>query len=879
MASILASVRTRPTVLAVAFLGVLAAQFLLFHPGTEQGAPYAEWDEIATFNQSYVLTGPASLRTYRYGSLETGLQVVARAWHQWVDPIGRETVRLSYTNSYPETFVDPDAIHRTTAWPGVDYSYFRGSNDREPIFLSRKIHLVVVYAVLGVIGVAAVAGLGWSAAPFLLALLCVSVSRDFSVQALLSLPNAINTTLAAGILLSLALFHLRSDDRLFSVAVVLSAISMNFKIDAVFLVVPFVVSLSFVLAARGVGPTARVCGMAAAWFAAAYVATKPFLLVQPLRELKNQFGLFVTGQSGSTALSSKLDALGRSFDANLVDVLAPALGGPGALAAVVGVCLVAAVAIGSVCGDRTAPCLPVVALLLAGLAVLLAGPLAGAAQVYDRYFMTAWAVGFVVVGVFAVLPFAPRRLVGEVSRPHLARGGAAALAAFLAIYYGAGASATYARIAASGAPFTATGGLDPAHDRNRAALKMVELIERDGYAAEVLVDQHGYTDLRYFREQGLSPRYVHMTNLQETITACEGTETRLLLHTPGRTDQSNARETGWEPRFDARYETFRQTLDRLPVVFAIAGREQNLFGWSPVPRKVGVVVHAVPCPAPERLFSERLGPRPEVDLVGPGGPVLVDQAHVRLGDGGGVEGGLGVGVEAFPGARRQDDAVDHHVGHVDALGPILPGQGLGQGAQGELGRSEGAEVPAATQGRGGAGEQDGAGPGGRHGRHHGPGAMDGAQAGDPPQGLELPGRGLGEGLHQEPRRVVDEHRRCAQLGADGVHGAHHRLGVGNVAGVGAEPAALGGEFARQALAEVRGPGQPGDGEAAADEGAAQGAAQTRADARHHRDFGALCHRSVRSHNTRATISHGRRGAVSQPPLVGYALARGGADVT
>ena len=76
--------------------------------------------------------------------------------------------------------------------------------------------------------------------------------------------------------------------------------------------------------------------------------------------------------------------------------------------------------------------------------------------------------------------------------------------------------------------------------------------------------------------------------------------------------------------------------------------------------------------------------------------------HVLLGD------AIGLG------ARGVDDAVDDGVGDVDALGAELAGEGLGEGAEGELHGGKGGEEGGAFGGGGGAGEEEG-GWGGRVG--------------------------------------------------------------------------------------------------------------------------------------------------------------------
>src|SRR5262249_49353539 len=59
-----------------------------------------------------------------------------------------------------------------------------------------------------------------------------------------------------------------------------------------------------------------------------------------------------------------------------------------------------------------------------------------------------------------------------------------------------------------------------------------------------------------------------------------------------------------------------------------------------------------------RAASEFLHPRPQLDLPRPGAAGLMDEVHVALGDGVGVEQAVGI-VRGLGAARALDAAVDH----------------------------------------------------------------------------------------------------------------------------------------------------------------------------------------------------------------------------
>lgn len=52
-------------------------------------------------------------------------------------------------------------------------------------------------------------------------------------------------------------------------------------------------------------------------------------------------------------------------------------------------------------------------------------------------------------------------------------------------------------------------GLDSSYSRTLAGVRAIELSRERGFSEIVLIDQHSYTDLRVFRENGLKPLYVN----------------------------------------------------------------------------------------------------------------------------------------------------------------------------------------------------------------------------------------------------------------------------------------------------------------------------------------------------------------------------------
>jgi hypothetical protein len=104
--------------------------------------PYEGWDEIATYNNARVVSGPHVAFSLRYGSLDTFLQILATQYFLLFDPVGpgedHYAVSNNYLSSFPDRHVEFGGMAAT-----FSYAYFRGLDDHQPIFLSRQIHVVV----------------------------------------------------------------------------------------------------------------------------------------------------------------------------------------------------------------------------------------------------------------------------------------------------------------------------------------------------------------------------------------------------------------------------------------------------------------------------------------------------------------------------------------------------------------------------------------------------------------------------------------------------------------------------------------------------------------------------------------------------------------
>jgi hypothetical protein len=134
--------------------------------------------------------------------------------------------------------------------------------------------------------------------------------------------------------------------------------------------------------------------------------------------------------------------------------------------------------------------------------------------------------------------------------------------------------------------------------RNQIERRAIEAWRSDGYDRTILVDQHGYFDLRMLRLAGMRPVYVNMFNDEEMLRGLDRSVDHLLLLSPGSyaTDPSWWRPwmTSWTPELERRYDAYRAALAAFPVREEIAGPSQRLLWAGPVAADDHVALAVIP---------------------------------------------------------------------------------------------------------------------------------------------------------------------------------------------------------------------------------------------------------------------------------------------
>jgi hypothetical protein len=88
--------------IATALFLIIVAQAIAQWWTVAENRPYEGWDEIATFNNASVVTGPTVGRTYRYGSMDTFLQILGITLYGAFDPEGPSYQHIRYSNNVPQ---------------------------------------------------------------------------------------------------------------------------------------------------------------------------------------------------------------------------------------------------------------------------------------------------------------------------------------------------------------------------------------------------------------------------------------------------------------------------------------------------------------------------------------------------------------------------------------------------------------------------------------------------------------------------------------------------------------------------------------------------------------------------------------------------------
>ena len=597
MARLLAYARTPRALrglLVVGFLLLLAWQVSAHSPLTTEDIPYEGWDEVTTYNAGRVLSGPAANAVYRYGSLDSLIQIVANQYFLLFDPLGPQYRHYSYSNNAYGSLNDEFYVYSKMGPGELEYNYFRGIDDHRPIFISRALHFDVFYALVAMAGLLWIAVLGVESLWLILPMLCLTANREVFEQAANALPNGINIILSFVIVTLIGLALETRRDALFYLAAIGLALATNFKID----IAPLGPVLALALIWRGVAEdgrrTARPALIAFGAFLVTLIATKPGILTAP-QELLAWLSPPVARleQAAVPSFVDKLLVLIRELKIEMLPAAwqyyVPTAVMPAALL------VAAAVVVGTLRRQPTA----LGRLILPALAVLLLWfiPMALVSEFFGRYVLNGIGACYALIGI-ALLCLrrygaAPGRLL------------AAVLTLLLIGQYGLmirDGAAHAAYVVSRNSLLTwvdDSGGYSVEQTRNIIEWRAVEAARTGGYDRTILVDQHAYLDLRMLRLAGLDPVYVNIDTIDAVIGGLDRSLPHLLILSPGSDETDPSWWQGfwmgqWPPALSQRYKAYLAELSGFPVLHDTGGPPQRLLWPGPVEHTDRMVLAAVP---------------------------------------------------------------------------------------------------------------------------------------------------------------------------------------------------------------------------------------------------------------------------------------------
>jgi hypothetical protein len=561
---------------------LLLGMFLpMLSENTKISYPYEDWDEIGTFNNSRVLAEPESYRSYRYGSLDTARFIIARLYYETFDPIGKTSRVVTFSNNRPESLDDPHFPKRAAAHPprthGPDYAYYRGVNDRQPIFIARELYAVSVVAAHVLLVFTLLYFLRSRAGLLLLLPLVLYTNIYFFGEAALARGNAFNAISALGVFLFLFIWLTERRSAALYAACCAVALGTAHKFDFLFYSLPVALAaiggaISDEKPVRALFRTAGACLLA---FLLPLLVFWPLLLVNPNAELKLQFDTLRNLGTITRPWSVRANEF-ATFSAHTFRM------NPEKWSVLwrnaIPLVLVGAIPFLFLSCTQLSRRVRIVLVVTA-----LSAPLhwayiySSSWSIVPRYLLTSLAFSVGALTCFLHL------WTASGVRWRQAASGVLLLTLSLGAYklYLDRKFATTEIVRAS---LRAGDGLWQNHSRNQAVVHAATLALSGEYSKTVLVDQHSYTDLRYFWLKELEPIYINAGNLRQVLSGLEDSKPHLIVFTPADPKPSGrwANVTQEDPEFTASYQIYRTAIEELPLLREFGSTTMQLLDYGQI---------------------------------------------------------------------------------------------------------------------------------------------------------------------------------------------------------------------------------------------------------------------------------------------------------
>jgi hypothetical protein len=379
-----------------------------------------------------------------------------------------------------------------------------------------------------------------------------------------------------------------------SVAAALVAIALNFKVD----VLPLggALALALLLQDRPAGWRAvlRRCVVSSLVFLAVLVLTDPQLVTNP-ELIQKWLSPAVNTGAAATSMAHRFGVNSRIFLVGLHDSLLPhVLRDPVPVLALPAAGLLAAGAILVLLRRRLALLRPAILPALGALLLWLP-PLLLTEDYYPRYQLNGVAALYAALGIALLAIW---RGGGRTGRA-VALGLGVLLLGQYALNGRDGLRQAH-QVETHQMAMWGDGNRGWADDltRNIVEDRAIRAFHAGGYSGTILVDQHGYLDLRPLRLAGLTPVFVNMDTLDAVLPTLDATTPHLLIYSPGSyaADPAWWRPwmKSWVPVTGQRYDLYQAALSHYPVLFDTGGPAQRLLWAGPVDGHDRMMLASVP---------------------------------------------------------------------------------------------------------------------------------------------------------------------------------------------------------------------------------------------------------------------------------------------
>jgi hypothetical protein len=576
-------------------------------PELSRRAPYEDWDEICSYNHTRQMPWSSFIRVPSYGSLDTFEFMLARTYHQIFDRNAQDLQKSLWTNGVPLSFRDNHFLLGKRIWASyaaIDYNYARGVCDRSVILTARKIDFALTCLLLGLLISSIIYTLGFPGVTVCIPLTWLVFAPEFRWALVRAIPGAQATILAGAIFFLVLLALVMKSFKPLCLAIALCAVSTNLKADAFMMSGPIFMGC-FLLHINSF-PAVSLCTCVVRFFGAigvflgALIITNLQLISRPIQVIKSQVDLlFAVGSSQRVDLSQNGKLFLKFLDENIIHLFVSGFAPdeswkwvPLSVGLIILGLLLAFAGIVS-CRIR----FNITLTTFVTLGVLWGMPIYRVPILYGRYLLSGLVVFLVAFG-FALYLFVLKWRIERL----IPVWGILLLGTFIC-FVNAGPminSSLTLQQALNG-----NLGLDPAVSRNKATLEIWDLLRTGKYDQRVIVDQHGYVDLRFFFDRHIPVAMISAWNFQEVLDGLKGSLKPILgLHVPGAyQDKAVPAWVGhWTSEWESEYDEFHQALASLPRVFNFDGNKMKLLDWSPVLGDDSVFVFAYD---PNRMKIEK----------------------------------------------------------------------------------------------------------------------------------------------------------------------------------------------------------------------------------------------------------------------------------